>query len=120
MIGKPQANSFILFSVFAALHTCIDSLVLAYPCKTEPSLLLPGLKELWQVLEEYVDNQKLISIGVSDVETDVFIALHGWARVGKQETIPCVLIFCLKWHGEIIAFIRASFYFRFIHLIDSI
>jgi glutamate--cysteine ligase regulatory subunit len=71
-----------LVAVFSALHTsCIDSLVLAYPCKTEPSLLVPGLKELWQVLEEYVEHQKLISIGVSDVETDVFIALHGWARV---------------------------------------
>jgi diketogulonate reductase-like aldo/keto reductase len=47
----------------------------------EPDLLLPGLKELWQVLEEYVEQQKLVSIGVSDVETDVFIALHDWAKV---------------------------------------
>ncbi|KAJ9586848.1 hypothetical protein L9F63_019567, partial [Diploptera punctata] len=83
-----------LDSVFAALHTsCIDSLVLAYPCKTEPSLLLPGLKELWQVLEEYVDKQKLISIGVSDVETDVFIALHGWARI-KPSIIQINLASC--------------------------
>jgi glutamate--cysteine ligase regulatory subunit len=72
-----------LVAVLAALQTsCIDSVVLAYPCKAVPSLLLPGLKELWQVLEEYVEQQKLISIGVSDVETDVFIALYGWARVG--------------------------------------
>jgi len=47
----------------------------------ESNLLLPGLKELWQVLEEYVEQQKLLSIGVSDVETDVFIELHDWARV---------------------------------------
>jgi hypothetical protein len=47
----------------------------------ESNLLLPGLKELWQVLEEYVEQQKLLSIGVSDVETDVFIALHDWAKV---------------------------------------
>jgi glutamate--cysteine ligase regulatory subunit len=51
----------------------------------ESSLLLPGLKELWQVLEEYVEQQKLLSIGVSDVETDVFIALYDWAKV-------CVLL----------------------------
>ncbi|XP_069676456.1 glutamate--cysteine ligase regulatory subunit isoform X1 [Periplaneta americana] len=83
-----------LDSVFAALHTsCIDSLVLAYPCKTEPCLLLPGLKELWQVLEEYVEQQKLISIGVSDVETDVFIALHGWARI-KPSIIQINLASC--------------------------
>jgi glutamate--cysteine ligase regulatory subunit len=70
-----------LVAVFAALQTsCIDSVVLAYPYKAEPSLL-SGLKELWQVLEEYVQQQKLISIGVSDVETDVFIALYGWAKV---------------------------------------
>lgn len=68
--------------MFNALHIiCIDSLVLAYPCKTESSRLLPGLKELWEVLEEYVEQQKLLSIGVSDVETDVFIALYDWAKV---------------------------------------
>lgn len=77
--------------MLAALHTsCIDSLVLAYPCKTEPSLLLPGLMDLWQVLEEYVEDQKLISIGVSDIETDAFIALHGWARVGYYHYVRTV------------------------------
>lgn len=76
-----------------ALHTtCIDSLVLAYPCKMESNLLLPGLKELWQVLEEYVEQQKLLSIGVSDVETDVFIALHDWAKVYVLLTLYKLLL----------------------------
>jgi len=79
--------------VLDALHTtCIDSLVLAYPCKMESNLLLPGLKELWQVLEEYVEQQKLLSIGVSDVETDVFIALHDWAKVGVLLTMYELLL----------------------------
>lgn len=83
-----------LNSVLDALHTtCIDSLVLAYPCKMESNLLLPGLKELWQVLEEYVEQQKLLSIGVSDVETDVFIALHDWARI-KPSIIQISLTSC--------------------------
>ncbi|KDR22286.1 glutamate--cysteine ligase regulatory subunit isoform X2 [Zootermopsis nevadensis] len=91
---KKEALIEALDSVFTALHTsCIDSLVLAYPWKTEPSLLLPGLKELWQVLEEYVEHQKLISIGVSDVETDAFIALHGWARI-KPSIIQINLASC--------------------------
>jgi len=59
----------------------------------ESNLLLPGLKELWQVLEEYVEQQKLLSIGVSDVETDVFIALHDWARVYIRLTMYELLLY---------------------------
>lgn len=58
----------------------------------ESNLLLPGLKELWQVLEEYVEQQKLLSIGVSDVETDVFIALHDWAKVNVLLTMYELLL----------------------------
>ncbi|CAG2066350.1 unnamed protein product, partial [Timema podura] len=58
----------------------IDSLVLAYPSKSESSLLLAALKELWQILEDYVERKKLHSIGVSDVDTEVFIALYDWAK----------------------------------------
>jgi len=91
---KKEALIEALNSVLDALHaTCIDSLVLAYPCKMESNLLLPGLKELWQVLEEYVEQQKLLSIGVSDVETDVFIALHDWAKI-KPSIIQINLASC--------------------------
>ncbi|XP_023723559.1 glutamate--cysteine ligase regulatory subunit isoform X2 [Cryptotermes secundus] len=91
---KKEALVEALDSVFAALQTsCIESVVLAYPCKAVASLLLSGLKELWLVLEEYVQQQKLISIGVSDVETDVFIALYNWAKV-KPSIIQINLASC--------------------------
>ncbi|KAJ8870390.1 hypothetical protein PR048_029411 [Dryococelus australis] len=91
---KTDALSEALEKVFAVLEvTFIDSLVLAYPSKSEPSMLLPALQELWQVLENYVAWQRLGSIGVSDVDTDVFISLYQWAKV-KPSIIQINLATC--------------------------
>nr|CAD7393388.1 unnamed protein product [Timema cristinae] len=76
----------LFLSVFSTLDMeYIDSLVLAYPSKSEPTLLLAALKELWQILEDYVERKKLHSIGVSDVDTEVFIALYDWAKVSYKQ-----------------------------------
>lgn len=37
---------------------------------------LPDLLTLWTVLEGYVNKQKITRIGVSDIATDLFIALY--------------------------------------------
>nr|CAD7438001.1 unnamed protein product [Timema bartmani] len=79
---KKEALHESLDSMFSTLDMeYIDSLVLAYPSKSESSLLLAALKELWQILEDYVERKKIHSIGVSDVDTEVFIALYGWAKI---------------------------------------
>jgi len=36
---------------------------------------------VWQVLEGFVEKGTLQSIGVSDVDTELFIELHKWAKV---------------------------------------
>ena len=69
-----------MFLVFEAVSSqTVDSLVLAYPSKSEEELL-PGLQKMWEVLEDYVAKGKLFSIGVSDLDTEQFIALHKWAK----------------------------------------
>ncbi|KAK7867049.1 hypothetical protein R5R35_005687 [Gryllus longicercus] len=83
-----------LNGMFAALRTpFIDSLVLAYPNKTNSNELLSDLQQLWTVLEEYAKSQKILCIGVSDLETDVFVALHSWANV-KPSIIQINLASC--------------------------
>jgi diketogulonate reductase-like aldo/keto reductase len=43
-----------------------------------------GIKEMWKVIEEYVEKKKIISIGVRDVEKDVLIELKEWERIKKS------------------------------------
>lgn len=72
---------FTCFPVLNILQTdSIDSLVIAYG-KTDNTDLLTSLQSLWTLIEEYVKLGKLSSVGVSDVDTDVFIKLFQWAKV---------------------------------------
>lgn len=83
-----------LETMFTALNVdCVDSLVLAYPSKAESTTLLPELKEMWTVLEDYTQRQKLYTIGVSDIDTDIFVALHNWAKI-KPSIIQINLASC--------------------------
>lgn len=67
-------------SVFAALKVNrIDSLVLA--CKLEPSAVLSGLQDIWSVIEDLTPQKRFGDVGVSDIDTDVFISLYQWAKV---------------------------------------
>lgn len=45
---------------------------------------LKNLQGLWNVLEDYVQNGKLNRIGVSDIDTDLFIHLYNTAIVRKH------------------------------------
>ncbi|XP_015586591.1 glutamate--cysteine ligase regulatory subunit isoform X2 [Cephus cinctus] len=95
-ISSPKADSLkdSLEQVFHTLHTdTIESLIIAYG-KVEPSEdILKSLQSLWTVLEEYVKAGKLSSIGVSDVDTDVFIELFQWANV-KPNIVQINLATC--------------------------
>lgn len=81
-----------LENVFTALNVFrIDSLVLA--CKLEPSAVLSGLQDMWTVIEELAEQKKFGDVGVSDIDTDVFITLYNWAKV-KPTIIQINLAVC--------------------------
>ena len=50
-------------------------------CKLEPSAVLSGLQDMWTVIEELAEQDKFGDVGVSDIDTDVFITLYNWAKV---------------------------------------
>ncbi|XP_050541355.1 glutamate--cysteine ligase regulatory subunit [Daktulosphaira vitifoliae] len=52
----------------------IDSVILAF--NHGKDTLLADLLTLWAVLESYVNKQKITRIGVSDVDTELFISLY--------------------------------------------
>lgn len=70
------------FIAFEALCTdTIESLVIAYKSAEGPEDMLPSLKKIWTVIEEYVRANKLVSVGLSDINTNTFIELFQWANV---------------------------------------
>lgn len=52
-----------------------------------------SLQELWKILEDFVEAKKIISVGLSNIDTQVFISLYNWAKVflnsGAKKTIFC-------------------------------
>ncbi|VVC45879.1 NADP-dependent oxidoreductase domain [Cinara cedri] len=52
----------------------IDSVILAF--NHDKDTLLTDLLTLWSVLEGYVNKQKITRLGVSDIDTDLFISLY--------------------------------------------
>ncbi|KAK9301176.1 hypothetical protein QLX08_006391 [Tetragonisca angustula] len=71
----------------------IESLVIAYLSKENPEELLASLKHLWIGVEEYVKIGKLSSVGLSDVDTNVFIDLFQWANI-KPNIVQISLATC--------------------------
>ncbi|KOX76321.1 Glutamate--cysteine ligase regulatory subunit [Melipona quadrifasciata] len=71
----------------------IESLVIAYLSKENPEELLASLKHLWIAVEEYVKIGKLSSVGLSDVDTNVFIDLFQWANI-KPNIVQISLATC--------------------------
>ncbi|CAK1543439.1 unnamed protein product [Leptosia nina] len=43
--------------------------------------ILPGIKTLWAVLEDYVKDGRVLQLGVADVGGGCLYKLHGWAKV---------------------------------------
>ncbi|CAL7944401.1 unnamed protein product [Xylocopa violacea] len=71
----------------------IESLVIAYSGTENSEDLLTPLKCLWSGIEEYVKIGKLSSVGLSDVNTNVFIDLFEWANV-KPNIVQISLATC--------------------------
>lgn len=83
-VSSPKAESLkdALNKVFEILNTdTIESLVIAYSPKNDSEDILTSLKSLWRAVEEYVKLGKLSSVGLSDVETNIFIDLFQWANI---------------------------------------
>jgi diketogulonate reductase-like aldo/keto reductase len=60
----------------------IDSVVLAYASTSgNTSRRLSEIQHLWQVLETNVQSGRISRIGLSDVDTDLFITLYNSAKV---------------------------------------
>ncbi|CAK9810757.1 Glutamate--cysteine ligase regulatory subunit [Anthophora quadrimaculata] len=71
----------------------IESLVIAYSSKEGSEDILESLKQLWTGVEEYVKIGKLSSVGLSDVNTNVFIDLFQWANI-KPNIVQISLVTC--------------------------
>lgn len=53
--------------------------------------LLADLLTLWAVLEGYVNKKKITRIGVSDIGTDLFIALYSNSIVSLLFYLHCIV-----------------------------
>lgn len=62
--------------------TVIDSLVLALPpLKEEDSFSLDPIKPLWSELEKLVNDGKVVTIGISDLDALELAELYNWTEV---------------------------------------
>uniref|UniRef100_A0A1B6E8S0 GCS light chain n=1 Tax=Clastoptera arizonana TaxID=38151 RepID=A0A1B6E8S0_9HEMI len=82
--GKKEELQNAIDNLFSSLGAVsVDSLVLAYMNHSSMSNdeLLKDILELWKILERNVENKKLDRIGISDVDTDLFIDLYKSAKI---------------------------------------
>ncbi|KAJ8681240.1 hypothetical protein QAD02_017027 [Eretmocerus hayati] len=80
--------------VCKGLHTDkLESLVIVLNKQQNTDDILNPLQELWSVLEEYHRDGKLMSVGVSDIDTEKFIELFNWAKI-KPNIIQINLATC--------------------------
>lgn len=65
------------------LELCsIDSVILAYRNEfTNSGSLLEDLLSMWRILEDFVNQGQVCDIGISDVDTEIFIELYNAAKV---------------------------------------
>lgn len=62
--------------------SCVHNVVVAYNKKiTEYAEDMESFKNIWAVLEEYVKNEKILEIGLADVEESTFRNIFEWANV---------------------------------------
>lgn len=92
--AKAEVLKQALEEVFRVLHTdTIESLVVAYKKAEGSEDILTSLQSLWSVIEEYKEAGKISSVGLSDVDTEVFIQFFEAANV-KPNIIQINLATC--------------------------
>lgn len=66
--------------------TYIETVLLAFPeFEEEDELTLDLIKPYWMCLEELVDSEVILSLGIADLNTKLLEQLYNWARVK-----PCI------------------------------
>lgn len=77
--------------------------MIAYKSDEDPENMLSSLKKIWSAVQEYLKtDKKLCSVGLSDINTNIFIELFQWADVR--------ITFC-----KIIIFVYSSFSFTYVN-----
>ncbi|XP_046682533.1 glutamate--cysteine ligase regulatory subunit isoform X2 [Homalodisca vitripennis] len=92
---KKEALQEAIDKLFASLEADnIDSVVMAYTGTShEANNRLSEIQHLWEVLEANVQSGKLSRIGISDVDTDLFITLYNSAKT-KPSIVQINLASC--------------------------
>lgn len=75
---------------------CIDSVILSYLTKTtDQKKVLDEYLTMWKILEEFVRKGQIVNIGISDIETEIFIQLYETAEVSSFGKTIRVGSFCI-------------------------
>lgn len=86
--------------------TVIDSFILSLPPLTsDEKLTLDHIKPLWIELEKLVKDSKILTIGVSDLDTSELVELYNWTQV-KPSVNQVNLDSCCVMPPEMTAFAR--------------
>ncbi|XP_033217620.1 glutamate--cysteine ligase regulatory subunit isoform X2 [Belonocnema kinseyi] len=92
--AKAEVLKQALDEVLKVLHTdAVESLVVAYKKAEGGDDILNSLQSLWSVIEEYKEAGKILSVGLSDVDTEVFIQFFKSANI-KPNIIQINLATC--------------------------
>ncbi|XP_054713827.1 glutamate--cysteine ligase regulatory subunit-like [Uloborus diversus] len=83
--------------------SCIDSMILSVPQLEKFDL--NDIKPLWTELERWVQEEKLLTIGISDLDTDQLAELYHWTQV-KPSVNQVNLESCCVMPPEMTAFAK--------------
>lgn len=72
--------------------------MIAYKSDEEPENMLSSLKKIWSAVEEYIKVDKLSSVGLSDINTNIFIELFQWADVRITYCKIISIFFFIKFY----------------------
>jgi len=91
-----------------AAASIVDTLVIAFFGRSEGSpLTLDIIKSTWLVMEDMVQSGKAKVIGLCDVDTQLFIQLHAWAKV-KPGIVQINLASCCVVPPELATYCKAE------------
>lgn len=77
-----EADSFCV-SVLTELNiTFIETVILALPeLEEEEEVSLSVIQPYWEALEEMVEGERVLSLGIADLNKEQLEKLHNWAKV---------------------------------------
>lgn len=73
--------------------SAVHNVIISYNNKEGETDNIDKLQNIWNILEEYTTNKKIVQIGLSDVEESVFTTIYEWANI-KPSIIQINLATC--------------------------